>query len=55
MAFKTCETDVEWGGDAERGVNPDYRVIEIAGMSHISKRHGGTTATTDWCDNEAAR
>jgi hypothetical protein len=30
------ETDVEWGGDAERGVNPDYRVIEIAGVSHIS-------------------
>ena len=50
IAFKTCagaladggkvidllpETDVEWGGDAERGVNPDYRVIEIAGVSHI--------------------
>jgi hypothetical protein len=46
MAFKTCagaladgskvidfspETDVEWGDDAERRVNPDYRVIEIAG------------------------
>jgi Alpha/beta hydrolase domain len=50
LTFKTCagaladggkvidlspETDVEWGGDAERGVNPDYRVIEIAGVSHI--------------------
>lgn len=56
MAFKTCagaladggkvidllpETDVEWGGDAERGVNPDYRVIEIAGVSHIP---------TSWAD-----
>jgi hypothetical protein len=29
------ETDVERGGDAERGDGPDYRVIEIAGVSHI--------------------
>jgi hypothetical protein len=29
------ETDVEWGGGAERGDSPDYRVIEIAGVSHI--------------------
>jgi hypothetical protein len=29
------ETDVEAGGYAERGEHPDYRVIEIAGMSHI--------------------
>ncbi len=29
------ETDVEWGGDAERGDHPDYRVLEIAGVSHI--------------------
>jgi Alpha/beta hydrolase domain len=29
------ETDVEWGGYAERGEHPDYRVVEIAGVSHI--------------------
>jgi Alpha/beta hydrolase domain len=29
------ETDVETGGFAERGEGPDYRVIEIAGVSHI--------------------
>jgi hypothetical protein len=29
------ETDVEWGGGAERGDSPDYRMIEIAGVSHI--------------------
>jgi hypothetical protein len=29
------ETDVEWGGDAERAEHSDYRVIEIAGVSHI--------------------
>lgn len=29
------ETDVEWGGYTERGEHPDYRVIEIAGVSHI--------------------
>jgi len=29
------ETDVEWGGYLERGDHPDYRVIEIAGVSHI--------------------
>ena len=34
MALLT-ETDAQMGGDAERGDNPDYRVIEIAGVSHI--------------------
>jgi hypothetical protein len=29
------ETDVEWGGYAERGDHPGYRVIEIGGVSHI--------------------
>jgi hypothetical protein len=29
------QTDVETGGFAERGEHPDYRVIEIAGVSHI--------------------
>ena len=29
------QTDVEGGGFAERGDHPDYRVIEIAGVSHI--------------------
>ncbi len=29
------ETDVEYTGFAERGETPDYRVIEIAGVSHI--------------------
>ena len=29
------ETDAEWGGYAERGEHPDYRVVEIAGVSHI--------------------
>lgn len=29
------QTDVEWGGVAERGESSDYRVIDIAGVSHI--------------------
>jgi hypothetical protein len=29
------ETDAEWGGDAERGETPNYRSVEIAGVSHI--------------------
>jgi hypothetical protein len=29
------ETDVEWGSYLERGEHPDYRVIEIPGVSHI--------------------
>jgi hypothetical protein len=29
------QTDVEWGADLERGEHPDYRYIEIAGVSHI--------------------
>jgi len=29
------QTDVEWGGDAERAEAPNYRVFEIAGVSHI--------------------
>lgn len=29
------EGDVEWGGVDERGESPDYRVIDIAGVSHI--------------------
>jgi hypothetical protein len=31
----STETDAEWGGDAERGEPPNYRVIEVAGVSHI--------------------
>ena len=31
----STETDAQWGADAERGDNPDYRTIEIAGVSHI--------------------
>jgi Alpha/beta hydrolase domain len=31
----STQTDVEWGGDAERAQGPDYRVFEIAGVSHI--------------------
>ena len=31
----STETDAELGGYAERGEHPDYRVIEIAGVSHI--------------------
>ncbi len=38
IAFSS-QTDVEWGGDAERGENPDYRTIEIAGVSHIPSAH----------------
>lgn len=34
VAFLT-ETDAELGGDAERGDNPNYRVVETAGVSHI--------------------
>jgi hypothetical protein len=33
------ETDVEWGGYSERGEHPDYRVIEIAGVSHVPASH----------------
>jgi hypothetical protein len=29
------EGDVEWGGFMERGETPDYRAIEIAGVSHL--------------------
>lgn len=29
------EGDVAWGGVEERGESPDYRVIDIAGVSHI--------------------
>ncbi len=31
----STETDVEWNGYIERGENADYRVVEIAGVSHI--------------------
>jgi hypothetical protein len=31
----STETDAQMGGDAERGDNPDYRFIEIAGVPHI--------------------
>ncbi|WP_114947845.1 alpha/beta hydrolase domain-containing protein [Microvirga calopogonii] len=34
MVFAT-ETDVETGGFADRGEGSDYRVIEVAGVSHI--------------------
>jgi len=34
IAFLT-ETDAQLGGDAERGDNPGYRVVEVAGVSHI--------------------
>ena len=30
-----AETDAEWGGFDERGESPDFRLIEIAGVSHI--------------------
>ncbi len=29
------QTDLEWGADLERAEHPDYRYIEIAGVSHI--------------------
>jgi hypothetical protein len=29
------QTDVKWGADLERAEHPDYRYIEIAGVSHI--------------------
>jgi hypothetical protein len=29
------QTDAEWGGHLERAEHPDYRYIEIAGVSHI--------------------
>jgi Alpha/beta hydrolase domain len=29
------ESDAQWGADTERGDNPDYRTVEIAGVSHI--------------------
>ena len=31
----STETDAEWGGHAERADDPNYRVYEIAGVSHI--------------------
>ena len=31
----STETDVEWTGYIERGETADYRVVEIAGVSHI--------------------
>ena len=31
----STETDAEWGGYFERGESPDYRFLEIAGVSHI--------------------
>lgn len=31
----STETDAEWGGYYERGESPDYRFLEIAGVSHI--------------------
>ena len=31
----STETDAEWGGYFERGEGPDYRFLEIAGVSHI--------------------
>jgi hypothetical protein len=32
------QTDLEWGADLERAEHPDYRYIEIAGVSHIPVR-----------------
>jgi len=29
------ESDAQWSGGTERGDNPDYRTVEIAGVSHI--------------------
>lgn len=31
----STETDVEWTGYVERGETPHYRVLEVAGVSHI--------------------
>jgi hypothetical protein len=40
------ETDAQWGADAERGDTPDYRTIEIAGVSHIPAFPAGISGST---------